>query len=185
MGKLNELVVGSFKIATEKGWHDEDRTLSAITLLMQSEVAEAVEEYRKNKEINEIWYEKHYLEGGVECSMIGEPGDKPCGIPVEIADMVIRVADYCGKKGYNLESAFAGTPEPEHTSEFEEWLARINYSLSQAWAGVVPSTEFWLAMAVKYAFRTASACEIDLWAVLDEKAAYNRTRSYRHGRKKI
>jgi hypothetical protein len=99
--------------------------------------------------------------------------------------MVIRVADYCGKKGYNLEANYDQTPEPEYTSEFEEWLARINFALSQAWAGILPGTEFWLAMSVKYAFRTASACDIDLWAVLDEKAAYNRTRSRRHGGKKI
>ena len=185
MGKLNDLVTESFKIATEKGWHDQDRSISAITLLMQSEIAEMVEEYRKHKGINEIWYEVHHESDGVHYTTIGNPGDKPCGIPVEIADMVIRVADYCGKKGYNLEASYDQTPEPAHTSEFEEWLARINFALSQAWAGILPGTEFWLAMSVKYAFKMASACDINLWAVLDEKAAYNRTRSRRHGGKKI
>ena len=185
MGRLNDLVAESFKIATEKGWHESERSLSAITLLMQSEVAEVVEEYRKNKGVNEIWHEVHYSEGGIECSMIGGPGDKPCGIPVEIADMVIRVADYCGKKGYNLEATYDRTPAPEYTPEFEEWMARINFALSQAWANILPGTEFWLAMSVRYAFETAKACDINLWAVLEEKAAFNRTRPHRHGGKKI
>jgi hypothetical protein len=185
MGKLNDLVVESFNIATEKGWHESERSLSAITLLMQSEIAEAVEEYRKHKGVNEIWYEVHKEGSEVSISTIRESGGKPCGIPIEIADMVIRVADYCGSKGYNLELSYDKSIEPAHIYDFEEWLARINFTISQAWANTLPGTEFWLALAVKYAFRTASACNIDLWAVLDEKAAYNRTRSHRHGGKKI
>jgi len=185
MGKLNDLVSESFKIATEKGWHESERSLSAITLLMQSEVSEVVEEYRKHKGLKEVWYEVHHSEGGVDVTTIGGPGDKPCGIPVEIADMVIRVADYCGNKGYNLEASYAQTPTPDYTQDFEEWMARINFALSQAWANILPGTEFWLAMAVKYAFETAKVCEIDLWAVIEEKAIFNRTRPRRHGGKKI
>jgi NTP pyrophosphatase (non-canonical NTP hydrolase) len=140
MGRLNDLVIESFKIATEKGWHETERSISAFTLLMQSEVAEVVEEYRKHKRINEIWYEVHHSEEGLVSTTIGGPGDKPCGIPVEIADMVIRVADYCGKKGYDLQALYNRTPEPKHTPDFEEWLARINFALSQAWAGILPGT---------------------------------------------
>ena len=185
MGKLNDLVAESYGIAKEKGWNDKEKSISAFTLLMQSEVAEVIEEYRKNKGVGEIWYEIHHEADGVHYCTKGQPCDKPCGIPVEIADLVIRVADYCGKKGVDLELQCNRSPEPEHTIDFEEWLARINYALSQAWAGTIPGTEFWLGMTVKYAFRTASACDIDLWAVIKEKTAYNRTRSYRHGNKRI
>jgi NTP pyrophosphatase (non-canonical NTP hydrolase) len=185
MGKLNDLCAESYKIAKEHGWHDEERSISAITLLMQSEVAEIVEEYRKHKGLGEIWYEVHHETDGCHYTTIGKPGDKPCGIPVEIADLVIRIADYCGKCGINLELSCHGSPEPEHTADFEEWLARINYALSQAWARSIPGTEFWLGVATKLAFRTAKYCNIDLWVVIDEKTAFNRTRPYRHGGKKI
>jgi NTP pyrophosphatase (non-canonical NTP hydrolase) len=185
MGRLNDLVTESFKIATEKGWHKTERSLSAITLLMQSEVSEVIEEYRKNKGITEVWYEAHYEENGVSYTTIGGPGDKPCGIPVEIADLVIRIADYCGKRGYDMESIYSNVPEPKPIEEFEEWLARINYSLSQAWAGIIPSREFWLAMAIKYAFGMAKNFGIPLWATIDEKTAFNRTRPERYGGKKI
>jgi len=185
MGKLNDLSAESYKIAKEHGWHDEERSISALTLLMQSEVAEIVEEYRKHKGLSDIWYEIHHESAGVHYTTIGNPGDKPCGIPVEIADIVIRIADYCGKYSLNLEVGCNRSPEPAPTTDFEEWLARINYALSQAWAGAVPGLEFWLGMATKYAFRTATICGIDLWAVIDEKTTFNRTRPYRHGGKKI
>jgi NTP pyrophosphatase (non-canonical NTP hydrolase) len=185
MGKLNDLSAESYRIAKEHGWHDEERSISALTLLMQSEVAEVIEEYRNNKGIGEVWYEIHHEVDGVHYSTKGGPGNKPCGIPVEIADLVIRIADYCGKCSIDLELNCAKSPEPEHTLDFEEWLARINYALSQAWAGNVPGIAFWLGLATKYAFRTAKTYDIDLWAVIEEKTAFNKTRSYRHGGKKI
>ena len=185
MGRLKDLVDTSYKIAVEKGWHEESRSISALTLLMQSEVAEVIEEYRKHKGVGEIWYEVHHDADGCHFSMKGEPGDKPCGIPVEIADFVIRVADYCGKCSIDLEANYEKTPVPDQTIDFEECLARINYAVSQAWAVAVPGTEFWLAMAVKYAFRMADAYDIVLWDVIDEKTAFNRTRPYRHGGKRI
>ena len=32
-----------------------------------------------------------------------EDGNKPCGIPSELADVVIRVLDFCGGKNIDLE----------------------------------------------------------------------------------
>jgi hypothetical protein len=187
MGKLNDLVTESFKIATEKGWHTEDRTLSAITLLMQSEIAEVVEEYRKHKGLTEIWYEVHYSEGGIEYTTIGEPGDKPCGIPIEIADAVIRIADYCGKVSIDLDRCFYTPQLLTEEDGFEGALAHINYTLSQAWFHRKdPQTvASWLGVSVRFAFDLANRFGIDLWAAIDEKTTYNRTRSYRHGNKRI
>lgn len=172
MSRLNSLVKTSYDIAVEKGWHDEERSLAALTLLMQSEVAEVLEDYRANRGITEI-----YSEGD---------NHKICGIPVEIADLVIRVADYCGKYNIDLESWTTAAPQPIGDSiAFEEWLARINYTLSQAWADRLLGVGFWLGVAVSYAFSMATTFSIDLWAVIDEKTAFNRTRPYRHGGKKI
>ena len=33
-----------------------------------------------------------------------EDGDKPCGIPSELADVVIRILDFCESKNIDLES---------------------------------------------------------------------------------
>jgi NTP pyrophosphatase (non-canonical NTP hydrolase) len=56
---------------------------------MHSEISEVLEDFRKNIPINEIYYEDK----------------KPCGIPVEFADLLIRVFDTCGKYGIDLENA--------------------------------------------------------------------------------
>jgi NTP pyrophosphatase (non-canonical NTP hydrolase) len=186
MGRLNDLVTESYTIAKEHGWHDEERSLAALTLLMQSEVAEILEEYRKHKGLTEIWYEVHHKDAGVEVIQPGKPGGKPCGIPVELADLVIRVADYCGKYNIDLESWADKAPRPGTTIDFEEWLARINYALSMAWADTaVMGVAFWLGLSVCYSFSLAQDFGIDLWAVIDEKTAFNRTRPYRHGGKRI
>jgi len=185
MGRLNDLVTESYKIAMEHGWHDEERSLAALTLLMQSEVAEILEEYRKHKGLTEVWYEVHHEADGCHYTTIGAPGDKPCGIPVELADLVIRIADYCGKYNIDLETYVKNGPQPLTEADFEEWLARINYALSKAWSDHVLGMAFWMAVAVTYSFQMAEVVGIDLWAVIDEKTAFNRTRPYRHGGKKI
>jgi NTP pyrophosphatase (non-canonical NTP hydrolase) len=170
--RLNSLVKTSYEIAVEKGWHVDERSLAALTLLMQSEVAEALEEYRSNRRVTEV-----YSEGD---------DHKICGIPVEIADLVIRVADYCGRYGVDLEAWTKGAPPPIGDSiDFEEWLARINYALSQAWKDDPSQVGLWLGIAVNNAFAMSKAFGIDLWAVIDEKTTFNRTRPYRHGGKKI
>lgn len=53
--------------------------------------AEAVEEYRKGRDPREIYYN----------------GEKPEGIPIELADAVIRILDYCEFAGIDLESAIS------------------------------------------------------------------------------
>ena len=172
MSRLNLLVKTSYKIAVEKGWHDKDRSLSAITLLMQSEVAEAIEEYRVNRGITEV-----YL----------EDDGKLCGIPVELADMVIRVADYCGKVSIDLENYSKGDEVLTEEDGCEGALAHIIYALSQAWNSrkEIQSVAYWIGTSVRFTFELAKCFDIDLWAVIDDKTTFNRTRPYRHGGKKI
>lgn len=57
--------------------------------LIHSEISEALEEYRNNHMVNEVRVEH----------------GKPEGLPVELADAVIRIFDLCGACGIDLESA--------------------------------------------------------------------------------
>lgn len=75
------------KNAEEKGWWDTPRSALECHMLMVSELAEATEEARKGTE-------SFYIEK-----------DKPEGELVELADVVIRVMDYCESKGWDLEGA--------------------------------------------------------------------------------
>ena len=81
-----------FKIAVSKGWWNEDRNVGELIALMHSELSEALEEYRSGRDFDDIYYHP-------------EKPKKPEGIPIELADCVIRIFDFAESKGINLELA--------------------------------------------------------------------------------
>ena len=85
--KINELVKEVHETAKEKGWWDSPRSPLEIHALIHAEVAEATEEARQGNP-------NMYLEEG-----------KPEGELIELADAIIRIADWCGFKGWDLEEA--------------------------------------------------------------------------------
>lgn len=86
---INDLVHDAHQNAINKGWYEEPRTFGEIIALMHSELSEALKDHRNGRDIREIYYE----------------GEKPCGIPTELADVVIRIFDACGHYGIDLEAA--------------------------------------------------------------------------------
>jgi len=87
--QINELVKEAHKLSVEKGWHQIERSVPELLCLIHSELSEALEEYRNGKDTNEIYY----------------VSGKPEGIPIELADAVIRIADLCGLHNIDLEEA--------------------------------------------------------------------------------
>lgn len=100
---INELVQEAHQNAVSKGWWDEDRSFGEIIALMHSEVSEALEDYRNGRDITEVWYENKELKTRLHDPIT--PNCKPCGIPSELADIVIRVFDAAGRYGIDLEKA--------------------------------------------------------------------------------
>lgn len=89
--KINEYVKEAYNNAAEKGWHEKERSIGELIALMHSELSEALEEHRNGHAPNETYYP--------------EGSSKPEGIPVELADCVIRIFDFCGKYDIDLEDA--------------------------------------------------------------------------------
>ena len=90
---LLKLMKESNKTARAHGWWDLpivggvplERNFGEILSLWHSEISEALEEWRDGRGFDEIYYR---LSDG-----------KPEGIPVEVADLLIRIADICEEKG--------------------------------------------------------------------------------------
>ena len=113
MKTINQYVQEAHENAVNKGWWEEERSLPELICLMHSELSEALEDYRNGYEPTEMYYEflgdtclaQHKETIMEELDWTEESDFKPCGIPSELADVVIRIFDACGQYGIDLEAA--------------------------------------------------------------------------------
>jgi len=91
---MNKLVKEAHENAVAHGWWEEDRSFGEVIALMHSELSEALEEYRAGRGFTEIYY-----------TTDKQGQQKPEGIPIELADEVIRIFDACGRYGIDLNEA--------------------------------------------------------------------------------
>jgi NTP pyrophosphatase (non-canonical NTP hydrolase) len=89
MSEINKLRDKIHKNAVEHGWWEKERTFGEIIALCHSELSEALEEYRNKHSVTEIYK----IEGKLE------------GVPIELADCIIRILDYCGHADIDIEEA--------------------------------------------------------------------------------
>lgn len=104
---MNALRDNCLSIAKSKGF--TEATVAEDLCLFHSEISEALEDHRKGKTPNEYWYTyKH--ESGPDVVTDKPTRDdgrltKPCGIPSEMADIIIRVLHFCGKHDIDIAKA--------------------------------------------------------------------------------
>jgi NTP pyrophosphatase (non-canonical NTP hydrolase) len=103
MNNLNDFVNASYKNAVEHGWWEEERSFGDLIALIHSELSEALEDYRNGYKPTEIYYEN---------------GVKPCGVPTELADVLIRIFDLCGRYGIDLDAVVKEKMEYNRTRPF-------------------------------------------------------------------
>lgn len=86
---------------------------AARLALITTEVAEAIEELRNGRAVDEMWYSAK-VNGGTYAWNAGEQPEvlsdvigKPEGVPSEIADVVIRAFDFADEAGFDLAAIIA------------------------------------------------------------------------------
>lgn len=84
---FKRLVAACHEIAVMKGWWHPENSPGEQFVMFHSEISEAVEEYRTGRNLTEIYF----IEGS----------NKPEGVPIELADLLIRVFDTCER--YNID----------------------------------------------------------------------------------
>jgi hypothetical protein len=221
--QLNELRDTSFEIAKSKGWHDPEvdtATFGDRIALVMTELAEAMEDHRVGKPPRQIEYIKEgappvrYTGDHENLHQVGEEqirktamslassGYKPCGIIIELADVVIRLGDLSGRYELNFaaeESSIAQLVDKTDLTEnsvlelptFGEWICGITVHLLNAWQiheGSTAAASADIASAIRGTCGFAKSLGItgaEFERAIEIKHAFNRTRPVRHGGKKL
>ena len=174
-------------IALSKGWWDEERTFGDLIALVHSELSEALEAYREWDSVRAMRFESPQY--GLDDPLHGKY--KPVGVPSELADVVIRVADMAEHYGVDLSNLPVSRHYWEHHSpitlnadcSFGDWICIIHRIVALAsWRA---SGLRVLARVVRAVQQMAAHYGIDLDAAIEAKMEYNRSRPYRHGGKAL
>lgn len=109
---IQELLAESHRIAVDHGF---DAVVSDVcpekfsekVLLMVGELVEAMEEFRAGRGLTEVYCQWGGTRPGAdpEKDHVCDETCKPEGIPIELADCVIRIADFCASNSIDLEEA--------------------------------------------------------------------------------
>ena len=100
--KLNDFALEVHALAVRKGWWDEERSFGDIIALCHSELSEALEEHRDGSPLEYVRDPEGW--GVIPRNEMPEIGHaRPLGVAVEMADCIIRILDWCGKEGIDIE----------------------------------------------------------------------------------
>lgn len=161
-----------YDINVANGWFEDERTFHDDIALLHSEVSEMLEAYRDH---------------GIE-DVTGEWADgkqpKPEGFGSEAADVVVRALDTAQRRDIEIPwRTLADIPPSEHYRDGQTigtHIAALHWLIAK-----IDFLDPDLVPVLSYLTTVCRKLEIDLSFELHRKIAYNGTRGYRHGGKRV
>lgn len=187
--KLDSLTTRAFDTACSHGFHDVERSNAHFMMLVLSEIGEMVDADRKSRRVK--------LHGDALDNTLRFNDFVPTfehlvkdTMEDELADVVIRLLDFCGKRGISILMGNDGIVDMQdkfvemfgEMSVCEQcfYLSRVITSIGDdAPAQDLPSL---VACAISFCFEFATFHKIDLLWHIEKKMAYNETRAKMHGK---
>ena len=164
---FDSLTCVAHAMAVDKGWWEGERSAVECWVNFHAELSEAWEEYRCGRMAT--WYASD------AASVLRSGGvPKPEGFWVEIADLMIRIADYVGSRRFNASRFSEVDYDDAKWNEIPSVIFLLHWHVS--------AIEF--RVVVEACEKFAAVHKIDLWSIIREKLRYNATRPHRHGGKR-
>lgn len=199
--KLNEFAKEVHQNAVDHGWWEEERTFGEIVALCHSELSEALEEFRAGRPMVRcvgFEFNKNCVDActGLECLTRFDDGLMPEGIAVELADCIIRILDWLGRKDMNVDELveearlymFCDVPVSARAASLGDHIARWHLLLSLGYScwcrgSGLDAAALRMALCIYEIMAWAEENGVDMEKILTLKHAYNKGRPYRHGGK--
>lgn len=169
---LQKLSQEAFETAKAHDWHDMERPDETHLMLIITEIAEAVQADRKGLRADRERYD-YAVDRGMYNDM------EECferyiknSVEDELADIVIRLLDFCGMKGYSFDHRLA-LPEEYFMCDF------IDFTWYLCWNILCRKVEIVVWSVIYY----CNVHGIDILWHIERKMEYNKMRPRMHNAK--
>lgn len=183
--ELNALKERAYKTAVAHGFHEEEKPDAYWLGLVMSEAGEAINADRKGMHAN--------IKGFEENEANGLPFDENFkkhikdSVEDEITDIVIRLLDFAGMKGYELLITSIDDTTPQKVFErfkLPGFLFYFIWGLSEAYdQDVLDESVGEVILALSDCFNMMTGSECDFWWFVEKKMKYNETRAMLNGKR--
>ena len=153
------LIERSHKQARDKGFWEKPLTFDMAMALIMSEIAEALEAYRKGR-VNPDWNDQDAVKNSLE---------------VEFADVIIRIYDWCGNNNYELE-------DYGNSLYWDSDNEGYNYMQMFKGASETYNSEYAIERLFNLILSYCRFKNIDIEKYIEWKLNYNLNRPYKHGK---
>ena len=185
---LNALKEKAYKTAVEHGFHDEEKPDCYLLGLVMSEAGEAINADRKGKHADTKRFEEVMAMRSISPRAAFEENIKD-SVEYETADIVIRLLDFAGLKGYKVIVDLSDPSVMVYLVFFENfWLPGMLFHLMGALSdafddGYVEGCIACLIGIFEGCFEKMTGSDKDLWWFVEKKMAYNELRPRLNGKK--